>query len=538
MQQSHLNGDLTSKFYALGIEGTPFFRYADTFKDSLERTLELGIEVSNFFATPKLNHDQSYIDFYIPFAPKGINNQYEVIPYSQMSDDEKDKVKKDLKILEQKFLKVANNIRSRSLQGDEALFATLLLGDKEDRFPTLSYPSNDYVFLVDNQVVLTFWGFVQYERKEHKSKHLDKNINNTNLKTAAVSTATEIKPIEDVKFKENVVKEETIIRTTSKEEQKKEVLGFCTCERHKGCLRWLLALLLLLLLLALLWWLLTRFLGNPFSFPSFGMDDGVKQEMLLDDKKDEIKEDPLHEDKVTRDGLDVSVTSQKLNGNSLDGSSLNGVDLNNNTLASDSSKGINDNISTSNTDNIQNNPNNKNLDPIDIPSLSNDGKDTNQNIDPNNQDLLKDYDNKDNVKSTNVDPVDLNNKKDGQNKSNNLDLDKLKNNDISVIDGKWGTRSGIMDASTGKPLNMEYNFKNGKGDITVTRLDGSKCTTKAISSVANGQLQISPQGKAICPDNSTYSIPEVKCHVNSQDKAKCNGIYEGKEDFPLHMFSK
>ncbi len=567
MQQAHLNGDLTSKFYALGIEGTPFFRYADTFKDSLERTAELGVEVSRFFAIPKLNNDQSYIDFYIPFAPKSANQQYEVIPYSQMSDDERDKVKRDIRDLKQKFLKVANSIKSRGLKGDEALFATLLLGDKEDSFPSLLYPSNDYVFLVDNQVVLTFWGFVQYERKERRARLRDKNVNNASLNNessnldkvkvapalgaatgvaaAGAAASANAKPLDDAKFEERIVREETIKRTVIEEEQKKVAAGFFTCERHKGCLRWLLALLLLLLLLALLWWLLTRFLGNPFSLPTLGLDNGVKQEMPLDNK-DKVKEEPLVEDKALVD----NINDPNLNG--VNGDTINGAKVNDNTpnitnngLNADGSTATpNASTTTPNVDGDVNSPNNKNIDPVDMPNVSQDDKgakqDLNNNV--NNQDLLKDANKSEDAKSPNLDPIDLENQKSEPNKvqkpSNNLDLDKLKNNDISVIDGKWGTRSGIMDASTGKPLNMEYNFKDGKGDITVTRLDGSKCTTKAISSIANGQLQISPQGKAICPDNATYSIPNVKCNVNAQDKAKCNGSYQGKEDFPMQMFSK
>ena len=43
---------------------------------------------------------------------------------------------------------------------------------------------------------------------------------------------------------------------------------------------------------------------------------------------------------------------------------------------------------------------------------------------------------------------------------------------VKLFDGDWQTKSPLMDSANGRPLQMSYNFKDGKGQVTVTRPDG------------------------------------------------------------------
>ena len=117
-----------------------------------------------------------------------------------------------------------------------------------------------------------------------------------------------------------------------------------------------------------------------------------------------------------------------------------------------------------------------------------------------------------------------------------LDNQTLQKGDLSVLDGQWRSRSGLIDATTGKPVNIDYSFKNGQGQATVTRSDGSKCVGATQGSIASGALQIG-SGQAKCPDGSTYDMPKVVCAPDKDGKTSCKGDYgDAKSSFNINLF--
>lgn len=106
---------------------------------------------------------------------------------------------------------------------------------------------------------------------------------------------------------------------------------------------------------------------------------------------------------------------------------------------------------------------------------------------------------------------------------------------VSAINGNWKTRSPLMDESNGKPLQMQYNIKDGKGQITVTRPDGVKCVTDISSGVNGGSINIGAGGRATCPDNKSYRVPNIKCSPSSDGKVNCTGTI-GNQKFPIQLY--
>lgn len=104
----------------------------------------------------------------------------------------------------------------------------------------------------------------------------------------------------------------------------------------------------------------------------------------------------------------------------------------------------------------------------------------------------------------------------------------------SFLDGQYRAGAGIQDRRTGKPLRLEYQFKDGKGEVTVHQADGSKCSGPVAAAMKNGSLAIDSQGQAVCADGSTYDMPKVNCRKGATSVADCTGGY-GKDQFPMSM---
>lgn len=102
------------------------------------------------------------------------------------------------------------------------------------------------------------------------------------------------------------------------------------------------------------------------------------------------------------------------------------------------------------------------------------------------------------------------------------------------LDGQYRAGAGIQDRRTGKPLRLEYQFKDGKGEVTVHQADGSKCSGPVSAAMKSGSLAIDSQGQAVCADGSTYDMPKVNCRKGATTVADCTGGY-GKDQFPMSM---
>jgi hypothetical protein len=102
------------------------------------------------------------------------------------------------------------------------------------------------------------------------------------------------------------------------------------------------------------------------------------------------------------------------------------------------------------------------------------------------------------------------------------------------LNGHYRAGAGIQDRRTGKPLRLEYQFKDGKGDVTVSRADGVACTGPVTAAMKGGNLSIDSHGQAACADGSNYDMPKVDCKPGAKSIADCTGGY-ANEQFPMSM---
>lgn len=105
-----------------------------------------------------------------------------------------------------------------------------------------------------------------------------------------------------------------------------------------------------------------------------------------------------------------------------------------------------------------------------------------------------------------------------------------KNGSTSFLDGHWRSQSGLMDSETGRPLEMEYDFKDGKGTATIHRNDGSACTAGATAAMQAGKLVIDQTGDVVCPDGQKFDRSKVECTAGKDGKAACRGVHADAKD--------
>ncbi len=104
------------------------------------------------------------------------------------------------------------------------------------------------------------------------------------------------------------------------------------------------------------------------------------------------------------------------------------------------------------------------------------------------------------------------------------------------MDGGWQSGTGLQDTS-GNPIQLGYDFKEGEGAVTMQRAVGDKkqaCTGPAKSAMEGGRLVIT-QGTIQCPDGTTFNAPRVVCKVGAGGRAECEGVNEDGSTFPVSM---
>lgn len=116
-----------------------------------------------------------------------------------------------------------------------------------------------------------------------------------------------------------------------------------------------------------------------------------------------------------------------------------------------------------------------------------------------------------------------------------LPPEALAQGNTTFLNGRWHAGAGIQDQRTGKPLSLNYQIKDGKGEVQMTRGDGVSCRGEVNAAIQAGQLVLNNAGEAQCSDGSAYRMPEVLCAPGAKSIADCKGRYDASTLFPISM---
>lgn len=519
------SGDLKN-YQAIGEDGVLVWQRADAFRASIENSSILGDHYARCLATPRFSSDGTHVDWFVPFQSNRADGDYEVVSWNAASPDEKANALKKFEELEEKFLNFGYNLEARSLSSNDKLFAHFLTGNNKANvvLPAIHYPDQSCVYIVNGEPVITFWGFLNAGDKLTGSpfdglKAVGNfTTHNTVAGTAGVTGATA-----------------TAAGTTAAATTAAAATAVAASRSHKWC--WLLGLLLLLLLLPLLLYLLWWFFfarGLPLFkvFPDASLNPKFNLSLPIPD----IRGDDLG---LSLDGFETrlpevsgnAVLKDSLVENSVpsDGTVKTPVVPDDGTAADDAAVPDNTDDSTKDDsaavpedkDSIATEPNgtDDNKDGVTPPKLSGDNS-----VSPKTDDDQK------------VVPPEL--KEDGPSISNK----DLQSGDIGNFDGTWKVNSPIVDRNTNKPLQLQYDFKNGKGTATITQKNGVKCTGDVTGGLKAGAFNINSQSVAKCTDGSSYEMPTVVCKEGKDGNSECISTYSeskstnGKKyEFPMNI---
>lgn len=96
---------------------------------------------------------------------------------------------------------------------------------------------------------------------------------------------------------------------------------------------------------------------------------------------------------------------------------------------------------------------------------------------------------------------------------------------LNFLEGKWKAGEGLLDNQTKQPLDMSFNFnKDGKGEITMRRQDGSSCTGAVQGKMTAGKLGIEGNQSIPCTNGTSYAPPKIECTKDSSGQTQCFGI--------------
>ncbi|MCS3608517.1 SrfA family protein [Erwinia rhapontici] len=111
----------------------------------------------------------------------------------------------------------------------------------------------------------------------------------------------------------------------------------------------------------------------------------------------------------------------------------------------------------------------------------------------------------------------------------------LPNGPAQFLNGQWRVNGGIQDKLTGRPLQLQYNFKQGEGTVSVRQSSGVTCQGPARGDVQQGALSITNPEQMKCSDGSDFIAPVIACKSPAADHAECVGSNDGEKTFPIRM---
>jgi hypothetical protein len=102
--------------------------------------------------------------------------------------------------------------------------------------------------------------------------------------------------------------------------------------------------------------------------------------------------------------------------------------------------------------------------------------------------------------------------------------DAAKTGNTGFIGGEWRSDKGLVDLVTKQPLQQAYRFDpKGNGEVIIRRQDGVECRAAAQARMQDGQLSINELGDPRCPDGRTFSRSKTECVRTPSGQTVCQG---------------
>ncbi|MEC5318769.1 SrfA family protein [Brenneria populi subsp. brevivirga] len=115
-----------------------------------------------------------------------------------------------------------------------------------------------------------------------------------------------------------------------------------------------------------------------------------------------------------------------------------------------------------------------------------------------------------------------------------MPADAVRMGSVKFLNGSWRVSIDIKTPVTGRPPSLIYQIKEGKGTAKITHGDGVTCRANIEAGLmSSGNLVINSRYQARCSDNTRYRMPEIVCKQGTADIAECTGRYNADAVFPM-----
>lgn len=469
-----------SAFKALGETGYPVFKMAFQLREAIYR-LDAGRDLARHLAVPQNDQGGDRTDWYSSFAG-------DVIPWSGATESERAHARQqfnEFQMAVQALSEQMLNTENSGAGGDRRVFAQLLKS-------VVHFPDDEFLYLVNGVLVITFWGFVHLTGEQRNPMHW--------LHPSSVPVQSAVIPLA-----------QQLAQPASPSVHTSEV----EARTRRWKWRWLLWLLLALLFLALLLGLL-RGCVPSVSLPGVhGFSGEQKRTQTVGDGASSKN---LTGDSTTGPGVNSAMTTDETHITS------------STSLPEASSEGVNPTVDGAQADAVR--------DPAIAGSPAPEGKMPVSNA-------------KEPETGPSSDAVPPETSRNGSQRSANVPNTvppvlpaqgepltlppALPDGPAQFLNGQWRVNGGIQDKLTGRPLQLQYNFDHGTGTVSVRQSNGVTCTGASKGSVQKGALNITNPEQMKCSDGSNFMGPTIACKSKASGHADCVGNNDGDKTFPLRM---
>ncbi|MTH46258.1 SrfA family protein [Intestinirhabdus alba] len=466
-----LRSGQNSAFRALGETGYPVFRMAFQLREAIYR-LDAGRNLARHLAVPQNDQGGDRTDWYSSFPG-------DVIPWSAASESERASARQqfsEFQIAVQALSEQMRNAEQNNAGGDRQVFARLLTS-------VVHFPDYDFVYLVDGVLVITFWGFIHPTDEPRNPMHWL----NAAPAPQPVSAQASVPPVAPLPATGASAAEAI------------------TLTQRRGCCwqwrwRWLLWPLFALLLLALALGLLR---GCAPALSPTGLTDRQSEETRSGSRE---RSGVVEAQSVTKANLRASAgASTAAEAHLAAERAASAAHSAHPPLVDDSAPGA--------------------------PPLPSDQREAAAPaVEPPPPAVPAVPDGQPREPLSPIAPPAI------PAQGEPLSFPPtLPDGPARFLNGQWRVNGGIQDTLTGRPLQLQYTFKEGNGTVNVRQSSGVVCTGSAAGGMQQGTLRITSPEQMKCSDGSNFIVPAIECTSPSSGHADCVGSNDGSSRFPIRM---
>lgn len=462
-----------SSFKALGETGYPVFKMAFQLREAIYR-LDAGRDLARHLAIPQNDQGGDRTDWYSSFPG-------DVIPWSGASEAERESARQQFNAFQMAVQSLSEqllNAEQSGTGGDRRVFAQLLKS-------VTHFPDYEFVYLVNGILVITFWGFVHPEGEQRNPMHW--------LNASSVPATASLSAVPPQAAAEKIVEPTTV--------------PFVDVRTRRWRWRWLLWPLLALLLLALLLGLL-RGCVPSLSLPGL---PGISADKTAVTTEPVVTHPATSAHEVALRGTDTAVGTRVVSG-TVEGSSADA-----HPALGSAEPAMPADTSAIEVDGGATPP----------PAGTNEAA-VEPPLPPGAPDIQEGQTPPAVTPVTNPPIV--------APQGEPLTLPAtLADGPAQFLNGEWRVNGGIQDKLTGRPLQLQYNFDQGKGTVSVRQSSGVTCRGPASGNVQQGALSITNPEQMTCSDGSNFIVPTIECKSPAAGHADCIGSNDGEKTFPIRM---